>query len=109
MPIRKIKPKIIIKSILRVNRSALVNGSRRFGNTKNCLCSMTIKNGAIFIADVHYNCNRKELIRLLDDFIQNPPPQLFLAGDIFDLLIGSFAYLAQINNDVIAKSKSFSF
>ena len=62
-----------------------------------------VKDGAIIIADVHYNKNRKELENIIDDFIKNPPSQLFLAGDIFDLLIGAFPYLKKVNQPLIDK------
>jgi UDP-2,3-diacylglucosamine hydrolase len=69
---------------------------------------MIIKNGAVFIADAHYGTYRKELELLIDSFLQNPPPQLFLAGDIFDLLIGTFSYLIKINNAIIVKLNTLS-
>ncbi len=45
-----------------------------------------IGEGAIFIADVHANSNRKEFLNFLDEVKAINPPQLFLMGDIFDFL-----------------------
>jgi len=45
-----------------------------------------IKEGAIFIADVHANKNRKEFLDFLDEVKRINPPQLFLMGDVFDFL-----------------------
>ena len=69
---------------------------------------MIIKNGAVFIADAHYCFYRQDLELLIDEFLQSPPPQLFLAGDIFDLLIGPFSYLVFINNSLIKKLNALS-
>ncbi|WP_228568443.1 UDP-2,3-diacylglucosamine diphosphatase [Campylobacter sputorum] len=47
-----------------------------------------IKDGAIFVADVHINSSRKEFIRVLEDIYSGKikTKQLFLLGDIFDFL-----------------------
>lgn len=51
---------------------------------------LKIKNGALFIADAHENAHRKEFLRFLQSLENNEikTPQLFLMGDIFDLLVG---------------------
>ena len=47
---------------------------------------MFLKKGAIFVADVHYHPGlREEFIPFLERL---EAPQLFLMGDIFDLLVG---------------------
>ncbi len=45
-----------------------------------------IKEGAIFVADVHENEDRRDLFDFLDEVKSLNPPQLFLMGDIFDFL-----------------------
>lgn len=46
-----------------------------------------IKNGAVFVSDAHENgFNRCLFAKFLDKIEQNPPPQLFLMGDMFDFL-----------------------
>ena len=60
-----------------------------------------IKDGAIFVADSHLNDEREDLYCFLKDLLKSPPPQLFLMGDIFDLLIGAFPYLIDKNRKTI--------
>ena len=60
-----------------------------------------IKNGAILIADVHYKKGDKEFLNLLRKWIDNPPSQLFLLGDIFHLLL-PFDYLIEYNKEAIS-------
>lgn len=60
-----------------------------------------IKPGAVFIADAHYHEGRDALYFLLQDFLDAPPPQLFLMGDIFDLLIGTFPYLMEKHKKMV--------
>ena len=71
---------------------------------------MTIQKGAIFIADAHYNQNRKELKELLlkisSDEVQTS--QLFLMGDIFDFLSDEITYFKKQNQDVIEIINSLS-
>ena len=59
-----------------------------------------IKNNAVLIADVHYKKGDKEFLDLLQKWINNPPPQLFLLGDIFHLLL-PFDYLIEYNKEAI--------
>ena len=63
--------------------------------------SYEIKDGAVFIADVHINENRQEFIEFLEFIKKNKPPQLFLVGDIFDLLIGKISYTEKFNKRYI--------
>ncbi len=58
--------------------------------------SHKLKDGAIFIADAHYpNHHSKDFINILEAIYQDKisAPQLFLMGDIFDLLVGNSPYL----------------
>jgi len=62
-----------------------------------------IKDGALFVADAHANENRKEFLKLLK-LIKNQKiktPQLFLMGDIFDLLVGEIEHTILKNAEFI--------
>ncbi len=62
-----------------------------------------IKEGAIFVADVHLNSKRSEFYTFLED-IKNrkiKTSQLFLMGDIFDLLVGGVSYTLKENKKFI--------
>jgi len=54
--------------------------------------NITIQEGALFIADAHDTTHRRFFLDFLHLVMQNPPPQLFLMGDMFDLLVGGIAY-----------------
>jgi len=56
---------------------------------------LIIKEGALFIADAHDSSERTFFFDFLVHINQNPPPQLFLMGDMFDLLVGSVRYGVQ--------------
>ena len=63
-----------------------------------------IKNGAIFIADVHYQKDAREefytfLSSIKDKKIKTD--QLILMGDIFDLLVGGVDYTIKVNKKLI--------
>lgn len=64
---------------------------------------MIIKDGAIFIADAHYNKLRTELVDFLekikDEEVQCT--QLFLMGDIFDFLCDEVDYFQDINYKLV--------
>ena len=53
---------------------------------------LIIKEGAFFIADAHDSSERTFFFDFLVHVKQNPPPQLFLMGDMFDLLVGHVTY-----------------
>jgi len=53
---------------------------------------LNIKEGALFIADAHDSAERAFFFDFLVYVNQNPPSQLFLMGDMFDLLVGSVSY-----------------
>lgn len=62
-----------------------------------------IRVGAIFVADSHYNpLGREEIEPFLRWVLEQKPPQLFLLGDIFDLLIGAFGYTVRQNSTLIS-------
>lgn len=57
---------------------------------------------AVFVADAHYNpLGRLDLIEFLEAVLHSKPPQLFLLGDISDLLIGVFKYCVDQNKTLI--------
>jgi len=60
-----------------------------------------LKDGAIFIADSHYNKNRTELYDVLSKFLTKKHIQIFLMGDIFDFLSYDSKYFISINQDLI--------
>ncbi len=45
--------------------------------------------GAIFVSDVHHQEGLSHFPRLLNHLLASPPSQLFLMGDIFQILVGS--------------------
>lgn len=53
---------------------------------------LDIQEGAIFIADAHESSERTLFWDLLLSLKETPPPQLFLMGDMFDLLVGGVQY-----------------
>ena len=62
-----------------------------------------ISDDAIFIADSHYNKNRKELELLLNKILSNQikTSQIFLMGDMFDFLSFEIKYFSKINQNMI--------
>ncbi|NPA57615.1 MAG: UDP-2,3-diacylglucosamine diphosphatase [Epsilonproteobacteria bacterium] len=65
---------------------------------------ISLKDGALFVADVHYQRGvRQELERLLDWLLHDPPPQLLLMGDIFDLLVGTVPSTVERNREMVEK------
>ena len=54
--------------------------------------SLEIKEGAIFSADAHESSQRDFFFQFLLHVKINKPTQLFLMGDMFDLLVGSVGY-----------------
>jgi UDP-2,3-diacylglucosamine hydrolase len=64
---------------------------------------MIIKDNALFLADVHFNRFRQDILPLLKQ-IKNKElevSQLFLMGDIFDFLCGEVQYFQDINYELI--------
>jgi UDP-2,3-diacylglucosamine hydrolase len=69
-----------------------------------------IKEGAIFIADAHYPHHEDELLNILKK-IENQTiktPQLFLMGDIFDLLFGYNTYIKTFSTKAIEQINRLS-
>jgi len=64
---------------------------------------VTIEEGAIFVADAHYPHHGNALPLLLDNIESGRvvTTQLFLMGDIFDLLIGGLEYSYTPNQTII--------
>ncbi len=62
-----------------------------------------IKNKAIFIADAHDNDKRDDFYRFLKKIESNEidTPQLFLMGDMFDLLVGKVKYTVKKHQNYI--------
>ena len=58
-----------------------------------------LKEGAVFVADVHYHVGiREEFEKFLREFDAN---ELVLMGDIFDLLVGEVEYTIKQNQKII--------
>ena len=62
--------------------------------------NVELKNGAALIADVHYKNGDKDFLNLLEKWITSPPPQVFLLGDIFHLLL-PFEFLIDYNKQAV--------
>ena len=62
--------------------------------------NINLKNGAVLVADVHYKKGDKRFLEFLENLNKNPPPQLFLLGDIFHLLL-PFKFLIEYNKEAI--------
>jgi UDP-2,3-diacylglucosamine hydrolase len=70
-----------------------------------------LQSGAIFIADAHENAHRfylKEFLDSLDSGQIPTPSQLFLMGDIFDLLVGEVSYTHKIHSQIISRLESLA-
>ena len=67
---------------------------------------ISLKDGAIFVADVHYHKGVREEFEELIERLQ--APQIFLVGDIFDLLVGKVSYTLQENKDMIQKLQNLA-
>ncbi len=64
---------------------------------------LEIKNGALFVSDAHENDKRDGFYRFLLKIKSKEiePSQLFLMGDIFDLLVGEVRYTREKNRNCI--------
>ena len=64
----------------------------------------TIKEGAIFIADAHYPHHNSKFLEVLEAIRDKKieTSQLFLVGDIFDLLFGYNEYIKYFSKDAIS-------
>ncbi|NPA61203.1 MAG: UDP-2,3-diacylglucosamine diphosphatase [Epsilonproteobacteria bacterium] len=65
--------------------------------------TLEVREGAIFIADAHHPNHGDNLLRLLNliDIGSIDTTQLFLVGDIFDLLFGYNNYIKSFSQDAI--------
>ncbi len=65
--------------------------------------SIEIEEGAIFIADAHYPDHGDELLEILKEIDRNSlvNKQLFLMGDIFNLLFGYSQYIKSFVQDAV--------
>jgi len=71
----------------------------------------TLREGAIFIADAHYPHYGTSIFRVLnklENASTTPPPQLFLMGDIFDLLFGYNTYIQGFSTPLIQRLQRLS-
>ena len=57
--------------------------------------NLILQEGALFIADAHDSAERSFFFDFLLHVKKNPPPQLFLMGDMFDLLVGNVVHVVQ--------------
>ncbi|MBZ7981135.1 metallophosphoesterase [Campylobacter sp. RM12640] len=62
---------------------------------------LVLKEGAVFIADVHYDSTRLDFVDFIDFLKKTNPPQVILLGDIFNLLIGGISSCKNDNLDII--------
>jgi UDP-2,3-diacylglucosamine hydrolase len=71
---------------------------------------LDINADAIFIADAHYNKNRTSFKIFLDDILNQKiqTTQLFLLGDIFDVLNSQINYFINANQTIIDKLNQLS-
>lgn len=69
-----------------------------------------IKEGALFIADAHYPHHGDEFIKLLHklDNGELTTSQLFLMGDVFDLLFGYNDYIVTFSNEAVSLLQKLS-
>jgi len=72
--------------------------------------SSIIKEGSLFVADAHYPHHGDGFLRLLSALEEGriETPQLFLMGDIFDLLFGCGEYIRSFSAEAIASLQRLS-
>ncbi|WP_198305517.1 UDP-2,3-diacylglucosamine diphosphatase [Arcobacter vandammei] len=65
--------------------------------------NLILKEGAIFIADSHYNSKNQEFKRILEKLEKKELDcsQIFLMGDNFDFLCYEITYFKELNKDMI--------
>lgn len=70
----------------------------------------SIKEGALFIADAHYPHHGNAFLTLLQQLDNGnlQSPQLFLMGDIFDLLFGYNDYIQTFSYEAITLLQKLS-
>lgn len=69
-----------------------------------------IQEGALFIADAHYPHHGEAFLKILQKITTKElnPPQLFLMGDIFDLLFGHNTYIQNFSKEAITLLQTLS-
>jgi UDP-2,3-diacylglucosamine hydrolase len=69
-----------------------------------------IEEGAIFIADSHYPHHGDGFLKILQKIDSGyiSTPQIFLMGDIFDILFGNNQYVKRASQDAIDILKTIS-
>ena len=72
--------------------------------------SKQIKEGALFIADAHYPHHGEKFLKILQMLQREElsPPQIFLMGDIFDLLFGYNSYIQTFSKEAIELLQTLS-
>ncbi len=69
-----------------------------------------VKEGAIFVADAHY-ASYRPLFKKLIDLIESgeiQTPQLFLMGDVFDLLMGPIKAFTKAEQKIVSQLQTLS-
>jgi UDP-2,3-diacylglucosamine hydrolase len=71
---------------------------------------LEVKEGAIFVADAHYATYRPQFKKLIDKIVSGEikTPQLFLMGDIFDLLMGPIKAFTQAEEPIVKQLQELS-
>lgn len=69
---------------------------------------LEIRNDAIFIADSHTQNGRDSLILDLEKLLHSPPSQIFLMGDISNILVGNLKSSQKSNQRLIGAIDSLS-
>ncbi len=69
---------------------------------------LEISNDAIFIADSHTQNGRDSLILGLEKLLHSPPSQIFLMGDISNILVGNLKSSLQSNQRLISAIDSLT-
>ena len=67
-----------------------------------------IQDGAVFLADSHFFPNDQKAHRLFDQWLEHPPSQIFLMGDIFHLLIPHISSSLKEHKTLLYKINSLS-
>lgn len=69
---------------------------------------LEIRNDAIFIADSHTQHGRDSLILSLEKLLKSPPSQIFLMGDISNILVGNLKSSLKSNEKLLNAIDSLS-
>lgn len=71
---------------------------------------LEVKEGAFFVADAHYASYRPLFAKLVEQLMAGElkTPQLFLMGDVFDLLMGPIKAFTKMEQDLVTKLQELS-